>query len=321
MSILSNIRRTKREGARLDKYFPAKRYEVDHFYYGGQSNMLGQPNDVLTPVSIAPGMAFSTREDQTYEILLPDFTGKVNGYGTDRMGSCSPAFGIAAEWSTYTSRRAVHTNLSWSGSPLLKQQSAGALLNWEVTEDQIPYSLLRSPDLVYLDNRNRENCIPHADRVREAHSGKFKEGYRFYIWAQGEAEAQSMATPGVTAANYTAAMQRMWDWLKETHRFNYMGVLGLGRRGDDETEVTSNEPGHSAIRQAQIDFVDDNPDDVFLLFANAHDLGSPFNTFTVDGNGLWTAGAEYADGVHWTGEYSNAMGRYAARQLADAIGI
>ena len=300
-----------RDAARLDTYAPTLRKGVIVSLVDGQSNAQGGHGDNSAPITQTADTAFATDADNT-NLTLRVLTVNASGTGPDRIGSVSSIYGFAAElWDTY-GVRTVNTMSAWQGTALIEDTPNGLdpAFRWSVDDDYVALSLQRSPATLGPQVRNR--IVPHQNecmRLRPDLKALLKVAH----WSQGEAEAPHLLSGVVTKAEYTAGLQAHWNWRK-SEGFQVMVVHEHGRKGLDAENIASNEPMDVLVREAQADFVNANSDVIWGSQA-AKETG----TLVVDSDGAWVSGFDYFTddgGVHWTGPAQNAIGRYAAKQVA-----
>ena len=317
LTIEKRIASCDRDRARLDTYLPTARKAVVVNVMDGQSNGQGghgpNPNCPGVPVDVA----YATDADHT-DLVLRQLGVNTSGTGPDRMGAQTSLYGFAAElWETY-GMRSINTMSAWQGMAVLPETPNGAdpAWRWTAADDYVDLSLVRSSGTLGPQVRNQ--IVPHHRECLKIRPD-LKVAYRICHWVQGEAEAPHLLSGVVTKAQYTAALQGIWNWRKSVDGFNLMVVHEHGRKGITAQEIADNEPMNVLVREAQADFVNANADVIWGSQA-AKETGA----LAVDAGGAWVSGFEYATddgGVHWTGDAQNAIGRLAARRAATQLGI
>ncbi|WP_263736309.1 hypothetical protein [Defluviimonas sp. WL0002] len=124
----------------------------------------------------------------------------------------------------------------------------------------------------------------------------------------------------MSSSRVTGSMGDMYDWFAANHGATRLYFVRAGVIGVDQAAVTANEAAYAypTVRTAQMAAENAN---IWCCFQNANDVGSPFNTLTVDGNGRWSAGSERYDGTHWSEAYANCVGKTMAYNIAVREGL
>lgn len=297
-----------RDAARMDAYAPDVRRMMIYSDVGGQSNAQGGHGSNSDPITMVAGTAFATEADNT-DLGLREMTVKASGTALDRIGSNSPIYGFAAEmWDTYGLRTVVSMS-AWQGTAVLDETPNGIdpAFRWASASDSL--SLIKSSANLGIQIRNR--IAPHARECIRLRPD-LKCVLSVFHWVQGEAEAPHLLNGTITAAQYQAGLQAVWDH-RRSEGFDLMVIHEHGRKGLNATEITENEPMNILVRDTQEAFVLAN-DDVIWGSQAAKETGP----LTVDDGGKWVSGFDYFTddgGVHWTGPAQNAIGRFAAKRV------
>lgn len=110
--------------------------------------------------------------------------------------------------------------------------------------------------------------------------------------------------------------------LEHEFGFTHFAWFEPNSRGANSTDSAANEPNAEKVRQAVRNFCYSHPR-AYMVFDHAKDNAaawSPSGTWsadnlTTDGDGKWTEGAAYDDGVHWPGKMSKAGGLKAGENF------
>jgi hypothetical protein len=309
-------------GAALHKQFLNERGDaqdtVDFFLCCGQSNSAGStpvPNTV--PFTTSAGVAYSGQ----YGVRSPQMLATPFQNG----GSVTPGWGqsnawphFAEQWYLDTGRRSVWFSFAVAGTCLRKESIPGTSQHWDVSE----LSKCLAADMTYTDGgETKPRRDMYADVLRAITlNPKVKLGKRYVTWVQGEADANGVSV--TSPAQYQERLDALFTFMKTTYAIDHFGIVGLGRKGDNESLVDQWEAdSYAGIRGAQTAVANARADTT-LIFSGMKEKGTPFNTLTVDANYLHLAGMAYqSDGVHLTSEGYRCMGRTAARNMAVALNL
>lgn len=303
-----------RDVVRIDSHTTAGRKTVIMNVVDGQSNAQGghgtNPNCPASPA----GSSYTTHADSS-DTALREMTQNFSGTGVDRIGATSSIYGFTSGlWQLY-GLRSISTMSAWQGTALLPKTPNSLEFRWTVDPALIDISLQRSSKLLGTQVRNL--IVPHHRECLKIRPD-LRVTHRVCHWVQGEAEAPHLLSGLVTKAEYTAGLQAHWNWRK-TEGFDLMLVHEHGRKGITVEDIAANEPMNEMVRQAQADFVESNPDVIWGSQAS-----KSTGPLVVDESGAWVSGFEYATddgGVHWTGDAQNAIGRLAAKRVAEYFNI
>lgn len=235
---------------------------IDLFVIVGQSNAEGRGNS-----SLSPNAEFGRFWDGAALVPLVD---PVAGADT---GSAWPSF--SNEWHENTGRLSAFVEVADGGSSLIPEQ-AGA--NWS------PLGSLRSSAVSAANG-----AIGHI-----VSNSAYSLASVYFVWSQGEQEAETINGTTITGALYTQALKSLADYFQaQVDEFTQMLVIRTGTRNDLASAVN-----WGSIRAAQD-----------LACAEAANLRMVYRgTFSFNAAGR----ALMSDSVHWGQEGLNLVGKCAA---------
>lgn len=286
----------------------------------GQSNAAAAtPAPNLIPFATTPGIAYGVlsapRPDYTLSGPFANGDVPTPGWG---QSSWSPHF--AQAWFNTTGRRSIWKLLAVAGQCLVPSSDPTTPQLWSVAD---PSKSLAGTYTYSAGGENKPRNELWRDVYRTVKLNPyFQQSIIFAHWVQGEADANAFALGRLTQADYERELNMLIDYVKIQYGVDYFLIHELGRKGTDATQVAANEAtGYTQIRAAQNN-VAAARDDTLIVFNRAKELGSPFNTLTVNPDFTWVAGMSYQnDGVHLNSEAYRTMGRTAAVNTAIALGL
>lgn len=288
---------------------------VDVFLVFGQSNAAQTtPTPNLTPYSTAADVAWGvTRSPQPDRGLSGPLQ---NG------ASVTPHFGQshgwghwAQEWYDRIGRRSIWGAFPVAGQQLCSISDPIAPQQWSV--ENMSKSLVG--DYIYnVDVFTRRTLIHHVFGAIDFNP-RFTRGNVYVIWVQGEQDA-SRNVAGIEAA-YQTQLDALFTFCKAEWGVTAFFIVEVGREGVDASTIAANEAAYVKIRNAQ-NAVAAARADTHMVFTACKEMGSPLNTLTVDGSGYWASGWDYqADGVHYETAANYCLGKTAARNALQALGL
>lgn len=244
---------------------------VDLFIIVGQSNAEGRGDSALSPA--APNGLYISGSTITSPLADP-----VGGAST---GSMWPAF--SNEWFVQTGRLSAFVEAA-KGSTSLLAPADGGNGNWS------PDGTLRASAVAAA-----------ASAIQAINDSPFYElGAVYFIWAQGESEAQAVNGTTITGALYQQALEDLADYFaSEVPEMTMMGVVRLGM-----VTPRTGEAGWAEIRQAQEDACAAS-DLLRILYRGTA-------SFTTPGMDLMLDAAD----VHYGQAGYNLAGKCASRELS-----
>jgi len=241
---------------------------VDFFIIVGQSNAEGRGSSASSPAA-ANGI---------YVNSSGDITALADPVGGALTGSMWPTF--SNEWFTQTGRKSAFIERATGGTALIPDTSGS---NWS------PSGTLRAATVTAA--RTAINAV--------IASPTYKLGNVYFLWCQGESEAQAVNGTTITGSAYTTALGELADYFKqEIPQMVTMGVIQSGRYSTNAQAAAWAE-----IRDAQDDACSLYSDKLRMLYRGA-------SSFVVNGY--------MADTVHWNQTALNMAGKCAAIELVKA---
>jgi hypothetical protein len=278
----------------LQRKTPEAFFTVDLFYIAGQSNAAK-----ASSLPIADGIAWSvTRPPQQDRGLTVPFGWKA----------------FATEWFALTGRRTVWCNLAFAGTALTYASSPTGNYRFSIVE--MPKCMVG--DYVFQDEIAPRRTIMRYAKDAVTFNPAMRLASTNFIWVQGEQDAN--VNPLNLRTIYEEELDDMFSFVKAEVGIDNFFIVELGRKGVDAAEVAANEPVYQLVRDAQ-NAVAAGRSETHMIFTGTKELGTPFNTITVDGNGYWSGGFEYADGVHSTDAADDILCKTAARNAVQLLGL
>lgn len=238
---------------------------IDLFVIVGQSNAEGRGDSLQSPVS-TNGLYISNAG-----VLTDPLADPVGGAST---GSMWPAF--SNEWFDLTGNRAAFVECATGGTPLLPD-TAGS--NWS------PSGSLRSavPAIVTTAMATVSGVSGH------------QLGNVYFLWCQGESDAQAINGTTITGALYKTALKDLATYFKaQVPQMVEMAVIQTGRYGPNTQAAAWAE-----IRQAQEDACSE----------------SSLLRMIYRGAASFVTNAQMVDTLHWNQVALNKAGLAAAIEL------
>lgn len=310
---MSRMNAARRHRSTIEAKRPGLLVPADKFMLWGQSNAAQ-----TIPTNLS---AFITGPDVAYGVArYPQPDGKLFGPFANGT-SLTPQFGqangwvhFAQEWYDLTGRRSLWGNYAFGGTPLLTVSNPDASQRWsmEDTTKSLVGDLVFGSDI--LPRRQLLKNFSDAYTLNP----RFTDGKLYVIWAQGEADASPLTAN--LGALYEEQLDALFTYGKTEFGVDAYLIVELGRKGDTVEEVTEWEPTYQKVRDAQ-NAVAANRDDTYMIFTGCKETGVPFNTITEDLNGYWTGGWETADGVHGSVKSNRILGKTAARNAVQILGL
>ena len=132
------------------------------------------------------------------------------------------------------------------------------------------------------------------------------------IWRDGMTEdGPKVANGDFSASLLTDNCRAMFEWCRDTFGADRLYVLPAGYLGLDATEQAQYEIDLALPAcRAAIAAADDG--EVIMPMTELHHAGTPFNTLTVDEDGLWVSGGELVEYGHPSEAWNHCIGKTAA---------
>lgn len=239
---------------------------VDFFVIVGQSNAEGRGDSALSPA--AP--------NGIYVNSSGDITALADPVGGAITGSMWPTF--SNEWYALTGRKSAFIERATGGTALIPDQAGS---NWS------PSGTLRAATITAATTAL--NAI--------IASSEYSLGNVYFLWCQGESEAQAINGTTITGAIYKSALEALAYYFKsQMPSMVTMGVIQTGRYSTNGQAAN-----WASIRQAQDDAC----------------ASSEYLTMLYRGAASAVVMGQMADTVHWTQALLNIAGTAAARELVN----
>jgi hypothetical protein len=276
---------------------------TDTFFVAGQSNAAQTtpvPNSI--PFTTSAGVAWGQNYNSV-GLLGPFQNGSSS---TSGWGQSNGWVHFAETWKTLTGHSSVWLNLAVAGSPLVPASQPGGEYFWSVSD------LSKSLAGTYTytaggETLTRTSMFGLPDQSFAKNPG-LVSSKRYFIWVQGEADANSLALGRLTGDDYKNELNSLFTYVKANYDIDYFIIVELGRKGNDLPTIEANELSYAPIRTAQA-AVATMRTDTHVLFTGCKST----DILLVDGSGYWLNGMDYqADGVHYTAESYRAIGKTLA---------
>lgn len=245
------------------------REPLDLFIIVGQSNAEGRGNSAQSP-AVTKGAYISG------STITPTLADPVGGAST---GSMWPAF--ANEWFAQTGRWPAFVEQATGGTALIPDQAGS---NWS------PSGTLRG------------NAVTAANQAIAAiaASTSFAPSNVYFVWSQGEQEAETINGTTITGTIYEQALEDLAAYFKaQVPSMAQMFVIRTGSRNDRASAAN-----WAAIRAAQENACNDS--------ANLRMVYRGTYSFPADARALMS------DSVHYSQAGLNIAGKCAAREASKA---
>ena len=310
---MSRLTAARRHRATIEAKRPDLLVPCDRFRTWGQSNVTQAiPTNLgafVTGADVAYGV---TRYPQPDRGLVGPFA---NGTSvTPHFGQAHSWAHFAQEWYDLTGRRSIWGNYGFAGTPLLKISNANADQRWSLEEME----KCMVGDLVFGGDIQTRNQLNRQFNEAYTLNPRFTGGKNYVIWSQGEADASPLTAN--LSARYEQELDAMFTYGKEEFGIDAYLMIEVGREGLDEAAVAVWEPTYQKVRDAQ-NAVAAKRSDTHIIFSGCKELGTPFNTITTDANGYWASGWQSHDGVHGALVSNEILGKTAARNAVQILGL
>lgn len=248
----------------IDNFVVQTKIPIDFFIIVGQSNAEGRGDSTLSPAS----------PHGIYVNSSGDITALADPVGGATTGSMWPTF--SNEWYTLTGRSSAFIERATGGTALIPDQAGS---NWS------PSGTLRSATV---------NAATTALNALLA-SEEYALNNVYFVWCQGEADAQAVNGTTITGAIYKTALEDLATYFKaQMPQMLSIGVIQSGRYS-----TMAQAAAWAEIRQAQDDACTAS-DLLAMLYRGAASAAVM---------------GQMADTVHWTQAVLNMAGKAAAREL------
>ena len=237
---------------------------------------------------------------------------KTNSY----IGSWSGWTYLAQELYDLTGQRSIWTFIHKSSLTITKEAAPTRHLDFAYpgTED----------GNFFWDSSEDYSRHDMFDRVLDiiADSPGWNVTARHLIWWGGATDAAALHDTTIDQSRIVGAYEDMLAYWKANYGASKLFIMGSGEIGTDEADAAyeqANSRDMAGLRAAQVTAASST--DIHTAFEQNPLRAATYNTFTVDGNGYWTAGQERYDGAHNVEAFNKAACKLAAFNIATALGL
>lgn len=216
-------------------------------------------------------------------------------------------------WAALTGRRSIWSSYAKSSSSISKDTWK---YHWDYSHVEWLGEVLGGHMLV----EPAGSQYAEVEATWETYMPQQYRGKKYLIYAGGSFDAGALRSGLVTEKHVTDKLIQSFEWWRDNRGYDDMLIVESGVIGQTEAEVLADQTSPTGrdmegLRRAQNAAC--AHDRIHNIFAHAADPGDPFNTLTVDANGLWVSGHENFDASgHYSGAMSKAIGKTAAHNLA-----